>query len=350
MKNFSNKIRAFVFAVAIVAGLGTSGAQTNRDLQLTGGPDQGTYPGYEIAGVFDLNFTNVSGVNPPTTTPLPAGSLQIVLALPPGFEFADAYAPPAGWTYIKSGVTSAVLVQTAAVSSSPPASIVTFAVPFRTKAAVTDGVWSAQIQRVLPTYQDTNPSNNTPNGTVSVTDKPLPVELVYFRATAEGEKVALSWQTAKEINSDYFDVQRSPDGRSWNKIGSVKASGESSVVRNYVFDDLFAPSGASYYRLLMTDRDKTAKYSPVRSVVIENDKSTVMLFPNPATRTVNLKAGNREEIASMRIVSMQGRLVYRSDNNRVETISVESLPVGLYVVMVEWKNGLVKSTRLQIVK
>lgn len=349
MKKFIQHIKTLAFGIALVVGLGTAHAQTNRDLLLTGGPDQGVYPGYPMDGVFDLNFMNVSGTNPATTTPLPAGSLQIVLALPPGFEFADSYTPPTGWTYTKSGTTSAVLVQTDAVSSSPPASIVTFAVPFKTKAVVNEGVWSAQIQRVLPTYQDTNPGNNTPNGTVSVTDKALPVELVYFRATAEGENVALSWQTAKEINSDYFDIQRSVDGRSWSKVGTVAAAGESVTTRNYSFVDKFPADGTSYYRLLMVDRDKTAKYSPVRSVVLEG-QTLLSVYPNPAAQFVTLKAGNWDEVASVQLVSAQGRPVFRSDENHPRTIAVDNLPAGLYIVQIKWNNGMIKASKVQVVR
>ncbi|MBO9640573.1 MAG: T9SS type A sorting domain-containing protein [Siphonobacter aquaeclarae] len=349
MKKFLPYIKTFAFALAFIAGLGSVQAQTNRDLLLTGGPDQGVYAGYPTDGVFDLNFMNVSGTNPSTTTPLPGGSLQIVLALPPGFAFADTYTPPAGWSYVKSGTTSAVLVQTGDISSSPPASIVSFSVPFKTTAVVNEGVWSAQIQRVLPTYQDTNPGNNTPNGTVSVTDKALPVELVYFRAVAEGERVALSWQTAKEINSDYFDIQRSADGRSWNKIGSVAAAGESSTTRNYTFSDGNPVEGTGYYRLLMADRDKTAKYSPVRSVVLEG-RTELSLYPNPATQLITLKAGNWEEVASVQMVSAQGRPVYRSEGNPSRTITVDTLPAGLYIVQIKWNNGIVKASKVQIVR
>lgn len=60
-------------------------------------------------------------------------------------------------------------------------------------------------------------------------DSPLPVTLARFDAVKEGSTALLSWSTTEETNSDRFEVERSINGKVWQKIATVKAQGESKV-------------------------------------------------------------------------------------------------------------------------
>jgi uncharacterized protein (DUF2141 family) len=111
---------------------------------------------------------------------------------------------------------------------------------------------------------------------------PLPVELVTFTAEQQGAAVALAWRTASEKNSARYEVERSYDGRSFGRIGTVAAKGYSASLSYYTFsDDTYSGATSTlYYRLRQVDTDGTATYSPVRSVAV--GKNAVMLYPNPA--------------------------------------------------------------------
>ena len=61
---------------------------------------------------------------------------------------------------------------------------------------------------------------------------PLPVELTAFTATAKGSAVRPAWATASEKNSQAFEVERSGDGRTFKRIGTVATAG-SSAPRSY---------------------------------------------------------------------------------------------------------------------
>ena len=61
----------------------------------------------------------------------------------------------------------------------------------------------------------------------------LPVELVDFQAETRGEEVVLTWATASEINNDYFTVERSSDGVSFEPIAEIKGAGNSNVCLLY---------------------------------------------------------------------------------------------------------------------
>jgi hypothetical protein len=55
--------------------------------------------------------------------------------------------------------------------------------------------------------------------------------LINFSASLEKNNVVLRWQTATEINSAWYNIQRSKDGIHFNNIGKVKAAGNSTGLK-----------------------------------------------------------------------------------------------------------------------
>lgn len=122
----------------------------------------------------------------------------------------------------------------------------------------------------------------TSRDTVYVTVKALPLKLVSFIATKRANYNLLHWQTASENNTVYFSVQRSSNGKDFLPIGTVKAAGNSSEYRDYVWiDDNPTAADKAYYRLKMVDIDGQFTYSPVR--IIERNGEKITLSPNPSS-------------------------------------------------------------------
>ncbi len=61
----------------------------------------------------------------------------------------------------------------------------------------------------------------------------------------------ISWQTSSEINSDYFELEKSADGNNFILIDNVSAAGNSNSVLNYNYID--ENENNSYYRLSQYD-------------------------------------------------------------------------------------------------
>ncbi len=66
-------------------------------------------------------------------------------------------------------------------------------------------------------------------------------------------------------------------------------------------------------------------------------KANVKLFPNPTTDFFTLEKA--EDVASMRIFALDGRIMARFDVSPDNTYSIGHLPVGNYVLSFEDKNG-----------
>jgi hypothetical protein len=126
-----------------------------------------------------------------------------------------------------------------------------------------------------------------PATAVAPVPAPLPVQLTAFSATAAPSRgVQLAWATASELNSDFFEVQHSLDGRTFAAVGRVAAHGRSQALTNYTF--LHAAPGTAathYYRLRQVDQDGTSAFSPVQVVTLTAGSSPVLFTaaPNPTT-------------------------------------------------------------------
>ena len=85
---------------------------------------------------------------------------------------------------------------------------------------------------------------------------PLPVTLLYFKVYCVGKYVALKWETASEINCDYYLVERSSDGIYWEPVAYIQGAGNSNEISTYSWVDNFDSKGkALYYRLTQFDYD-----------------------------------------------------------------------------------------------
>ena len=109
---------------------------------------------------------------------------------------------------------------------------------------------------------------------ISINQSALPVELSHFEVALTHESAAeIRWTTASEINTEFFEVQKSSDGIEYSAIGQVLATGSSHESTSYRILDKSLQSGTYYYRLRMVDLDGSFAYSSVQS--IENQEPDI---------------------------------------------------------------------------
>jgi len=132
----------------------------------------------------------------------------------------------------------------------------------------------------------------------------LPVSLLSFTASQQGESVVLNWSTASEQNSKDFIVQRSADGISWNNLGAVTAAGQSNALKQYSYIDPAPLRPGSSYRLLQRDLDGKSAFSAVKTVTLGGTVNGLRILGNPVTNGVlQLELGTP---ATISIFNMQG--------------------------------------------
>ena len=112
----------------------------------------------------------------------------------------------------------------------------------------------------------------------------LPIELLFFNAQTEGQNVKCKWETSSETNNEYFEVERSFNGKEFFPIGKVSGFGlgTSTESRTYSLIDDDVCNDIRYYRLKQVDIDGNYSYSDVVAIDCSSDKKRINIYPNPA--------------------------------------------------------------------
>jgi hypothetical protein len=181
----------------------------------------------------------------------------------------------------------------------------------------------------------------------------LPVVFVLFNINCEANRVLIKWRTSTELNSSYFDVEKSADGIHWSIAGNVRAAGNATSETSYSFADNI-PSKNSFYRIAERGLDGRTQYTSIlRSSCNVGDIFTV--WPNPAhdNAFINIESDVVSE-ASIKIFDSKGALVKMQKatilqgSNQLK-VDFATLSNGVYILQAEWNNGAYKK-EVQLMK
>jgi hypothetical protein len=149
---------------------------------------------------------------------------------------------------------------------------------------------------------------------------PLPVQLLNFSGASRNNGVLLSWQTATELNNEYFDLQRSIDGANFESIYKRAGAGNSNGLLSYQYIDPYEGTGIVYYRLVQHDFDGKTSVSRVIAIQLSNiGKAPVSIVPNPFSESVVLTKLMDEE-ATIIIYDMLGRTLESKKSSFGESV------------------------------
>jgi len=178
----------------------------------------------------------------------------------------------------------------------------------------------------------------------------LPVKLIRFTANQEAETAVLRWETSSELNNKAFVIERSTDGVLFAAIGQVKGNGTTNLTSLYSFTDRQPQHGSNYYRLRQTDIDGRSEYSEVRVVKFNPAaEALINIYPNPATNRITI-GQTRQPINKITLVDLSGSRVLEQQGAAPNLILPASLPNGLYIVHVLFRDGTVSQHKLEIKK
>lgn len=175
---------------------------------------------------------------------------------------------------------------------------------------------------------------------------PLPIELLSFTAQVFEQQVELNWSTSSEINNDYFTVERSKDGYTFEELDQIHGNGNSNIKNNYFYIDRNPYPGTNYYQLKQTDYDGKFTTSDIIQVLFETKISPLnfIIYPNPITKGENptLKITDFEKEKEVLVVvrNLLGQELYSKviitdfSGNSINAIDLENrLPAGTYLII-----------------
>lgn len=165
----------------------------------------------------------------------------------------------------------------------------------------------------------------------------LPATWAYFRGVQEPHAIRLLWKTNTEVNTSYFDIERSYDGSHFTKIGEVEASGIATGAF-YSYNDKTYSGPVVYYRLKQVDLLGQATYT--NTIIINSETNNHITVRNNPFRTsleldISASAPSKLVIhlldATGKLVHQQTTTVSGNDVLRV-TPGNGKLSAGLYII------------------
>lgn len=116
------------------------------------------------------------------------------------------------------------------------------------------------------------------------------VTLVYFRGESLGDAARLEWQTATELDTAAFKIERANDAGGpftyVTEIGLVPAQGDAAAGHTYEVTDTSAETGATYwYRLIEVELDNSERRLQTIEVAILTTPTPAPVGGGPADAT-----------------------------------------------------------------
>jgi hypothetical protein len=225
--------------------------------------------------------------------------------------------------------------------------------PNGSSASATEWVWSQHGNGTdhLATYKVSSFSGGGGGGGAG--GAPLPVELVYFEAKAiDNHQALLNWQTASELNNNYFDAERSYDAIHWEWVGKVAGNGTTNQLTDYSFTDksIATSQNMAYYRLKQVDFDGTFEYSDVRDVRFDGraEAFEIAAYPNPFNQEVTIRI-RTTELYSIEVTDLNGVLLLAIENEDKGThrLDLSVWASGVYIVHITSTQG---TKHLKVIK
>jgi photosystem II stability/assembly factor-like uncharacterized protein len=205
--------------------------------------------------------------------------------------------------------------------------------------------WGASIDAadVLTTANNNTLTFSTNNGITSFSqfmltkEAVLAVELLDFKAVLNNKTVEVSWHVADEKKVKQYIIERSNDGRAFAALAQQSNTQSSK----YTTQDDTPQYGANYYRLKIVETDGSIQYSPIRTVIVEDNKVDYKVYPNPTADILNIQfVSNAAQTTQFDMFDAVGRLIYShttkaQEGNNHLFIKTKQFGAGVYTLSIK---------------
>jgi hypothetical protein len=160
-----------------------------------------------------------------------------------------------------------------------------------------------------------------------------------FRGNLADGQSLLNWATNYNDGIEYFQVQRSVDGVSFESLSTIGTKPTGGSIGSYSFTDNISSLNTpyTYYRLKMK-LAKSIVYSSILRLNLPIRKGEVLMYPNPITdyAQVGMSSDKKQDLQVL-VYDLSGALIDRMNlslnkGNNVFAINTEKWKPGSYVL------------------
>lgn len=176
----------------------------------------------------------------------------------------------------------------------------------------------------------------------------LPVTLLNFTGKRTKLGNLLSWTTTAELNNSGFEIEKSIDGKTFEKIGwqQTKADNGFSITKtDYIFLDAGTTDATCYYRLKQINTDGHIAYSNTVVISAVNHPVEIKVYPNPSSDIINIhftvKAATSADVTMVDAsgkIALQQQFSLVAGENEIR-LNVLRLKSGVYYLKVVTGSG-----------
>lgn len=176
----------------------------------------------------------------------------------------------------------------------------------------------------------------------------LAVTLQNFNAVPAGKQVNLSWKINDQPDLNYFEIEKSSDGYSYQPVKKISAVFSNSVSNSYTVTDEHPFPGNSFYRLKTYNADGAFTLSAVVKVSMPAQQFAIInVLPNPVKDNLQIQMtteSSQKIIVSIYDMNGERKLMQTLNLNNgtnVKTIAISALVKGMYILSINSGGGTV---------
>lgn len=173
----------------------------------------------------------------------------------------------------------------------------------------------------------------------------LPLTLINFSVQTKNNTPCLIWEASKNDDIDYFVVEKSTNGISFEDLKNVAKNNSST----YKLSDENNTCTTVWYRLRIVIRNSTFDYSPV--VMCKLSFPNISVYPNPVKDHLNIRSINFDaNYFEFVITDIAGKVITKksisSGYSKPQIINTSQLIPGHYILQAKGKYN----TSIQFIK
>ncbi len=293
-----------------------------------------------VAGVYGMGTNYIQQ----TVTTIGVTNFDVV----PRLDAGDSINPTNNFTAISN---ASVYATSAGVIVASPATPLDYPEYIAIRSGGHYGFLSISISgNQLTVVGGVDTSTTDPSGVVIGQCASLPVELTTFDAWQEENAIHLSWETATEIDNRGFELERSTDGKNFQKIAWVEGNGTTLEAQQYQHkDDKVVANELYYYRLMQVDIGGKTTYSKIITAELKDLKQDNVgeVFPNPVSDALRVPiTATDEKDARLTLFDSQGRALKHETatlNQGANEIlfDMTEIVIGNYFMKIELESQVV---------
>jgi hypothetical protein len=160
----------------------------------------------------------------------------------------------------------------------------------------------------------------------------LPIDDLTWQVAAQQGDVRINWQKLTEDNSAIYRIEHSLDGRHFNAIASLRATGQ----KQYDFLHKNLSNGKHYYRIAVESKDGKVEKTGIKLAIV-GVLSRPLVTPTMSQGTIWVRGASAQSTVS--IVNIMGQVVLSRKVNDTAVFDLQGFAKGTYYVVIQEQEG-----------